>query len=289
MSYMHINNLYKSKEILLFKECYAMEKIHGTSAYVGWKENKVHFFSGGSDHLQFIQLFDQDELTKRFTELGYKEVVVYGEAYGGKLQKMSETYGNKLQFVAFEVKINDNWLSVPKAENVAQKLGFDFVFWKLIPTTLEALDVERDSDSVQAVKNGMGEGKKREGIVLRPVIEVTINNGERIIAKYKRDDFQETKTPRVVKDVDFQLLTDAQAIADEWVTDMRLTHVLDKFPQPWDITMTGKIIDAMIEDVERESINEIVKSKVARSMIAKKTAIMYKNLLSTLMKEAINK
>jgi intein/homing endonuclease len=29
MSYLHINNLYKDREILLFKECYAMEKIHG--------------------------------------------------------------------------------------------------------------------------------------------------------------------------------------------------------------------------------------------------------------------
>ena len=32
MSYMHIDNLYKNQDILLFKECYALEKIHGTSA-----------------------------------------------------------------------------------------------------------------------------------------------------------------------------------------------------------------------------------------------------------------
>ena len=30
MGYMHIDNLYKDQRILQFKECYALEKIHGT-------------------------------------------------------------------------------------------------------------------------------------------------------------------------------------------------------------------------------------------------------------------
>jgi hypothetical protein len=30
MGYLHIDNLYKSQDILLFKRCYALEKIHGT-------------------------------------------------------------------------------------------------------------------------------------------------------------------------------------------------------------------------------------------------------------------
>jgi hypothetical protein len=32
MAYLHIENLYKARDIMLFRECYAMEKIHGTSA-----------------------------------------------------------------------------------------------------------------------------------------------------------------------------------------------------------------------------------------------------------------
>lgn len=38
MSYMHIDNLYKSQTLLMFRECYALEKIHGTSAHVMWKD-----------------------------------------------------------------------------------------------------------------------------------------------------------------------------------------------------------------------------------------------------------
>ena len=66
MGYRHINNLYKSQEVLMFKECYVSEKIHGTSAHIGWDvENtkKVKFFSGGSSHLMFTSLFDQKALT----------------------------------------------------------------------------------------------------------------------------------------------------------------------------------------------------------------------------------
>ena len=53
MAYLHIDNLYKNQEILMFKECYALEKIHGTSAHVGFKEGAIHFFSGGENHERF--------------------------------------------------------------------------------------------------------------------------------------------------------------------------------------------------------------------------------------------
>ena len=281
MAYMHIDNLYKARDIMMFKECYAMEKIHGTSSHIGWKDEKIFFFSGGCEHLNFMALFDQEALSEGFEKLKHKSVIVYGEAYGGKLQGMKGTYGDKLRFVAFEVKIGEHWLDVPRAESIARGLGLDFVHWKQTSTDLESLDNERDADSVQAIKNGIGEGKKREGIVLRPLVELKYNNGGRIVAKYKRDDFQETKTPRSVKQQDLEVLVAAKAIADEWVTDMRLSHVLDKFRKPWDITQTGEVIKTMIEDVERESDGEIVKSKSARAVMGRKTAIMFKNLLKT--------
>ena len=47
MGYRHIENLYKSQTILQFRECWALEKIHGTSAHVRWSDGKVWFHSGG--------------------------------------------------------------------------------------------------------------------------------------------------------------------------------------------------------------------------------------------------
>ncbi len=204
---------------------------------------------------------------------------MYGEAYGGKLMKMAETYGPDLRFVAFEVKIGDVFLNAPNAEDVCAKLGIEFVHWVVIPVTLESIHAECLKDSVQAVRNGMGEGHKREGVVLRPLIELRKNNDERIIVKYKRDDFKETKTNRPIDAEKLKVLEDAQAIADEWVTPMRLAHVLDNFPRPLDVSQTGVLVKAMVEDVMREGKGEIVDSKEARTAIGRKTAQIFKALV----------
>ena len=72
---------------------------------------KLNFFSGGESHTNFTSLFDIDNLTNLFqTIFGDEEVVVFGEAYGGKQQKMSNTYGPKLKFVGFDVKVDKSWL-----------------------------------------------------------------------------------------------------------------------------------------------------------------------------------
>lgn len=280
MSYMHIDNLYKNKDILLFRKVFALEKIHGTSAHISWRGGKVSFFSGGSPYPLFAKIFDEEKLKNLFVEQfgeGEKNVTVYGEAYGGSIQGMSATYGDKLKFVVFEVKVGDyTWLNVPAAEKVAHGLGLEFVSYNLIDTNIESLNAERAKSSVQAVRNGVGTDKKREGIVLRPPIEVRKNNGARIIAKYKNDDFGETKTPRRLNAERLEVLSKAEEIADEWVTSMRLEHVLDAFPNAG-IEQTKDIIIAMIEDIEREAGSEVENFKEARKAIGKKTAELFKS------------
>lgn len=287
MGYAHINNLYKNQDILIFKKCYAMEKVHGSSAHVSWKKDKtlpLSFFAGGENYERFVALFDQEKLLQHFPELGHDEVIVYGEVYGGKCQKMSATYGPDLRFIAFDVKIGDSFVNVPVAEKIATDLGLEFVPYTEINTDLTEIDAQRDADSLVAIRRGMGEGKKREGVVLRPLIEMTKNNGERICAKHKRDDFSEVKTPRAVTEEELKILTEANEIAEEWVTEQRLSHVLQKFPDVG-IEKTGDIIKAMIEDVTREAEGEILDSKEARKAISKKTSLMFKNRL----KEALKK
>ena len=215
--------------------------------------------------------------------LGLPKVTVYGEAYGGSLHHMSDTYGKDLRFIAYDVFVGDDvdgvWLNVPNAEDVVTKLGYEFVPYEKIPATIEAIDAQRDANSVVAVRRGVGPGKKREGIVLRPLIELRKNNGERIIAKHKGDDFKETKTPREVSPEQLKVLADADAIADEWVTEMRMGHVLSKLPEATGLTQTGMVIKAMTEDVLREAAAEIVDSKEARKAIGKRAAQLYRKRL----------
>lgn len=294
MGYLHINNLYKDQKIMLFKECYALEKIHGTSAHIQFvppvtqaSTGRLAFSSGGESHARFVGLFDEPSLFQKFIELGIRdrEVIVYGEAYGGKQQGMSGTYGKDLKFAAFDVKIGNNWLDVLKAEEVCKSLGIEFVYYTKIPVTVEALNAARDADSQQAIRNGVGPGKKMEGVVLRPLIELTLNNGDRVISKHKRDEFMETATPRSIE-VDpakLKLLADAEAIANEWVTTERMRHVVDKIPGHA-MEKMPVIINAMLEDVFREGKGEVVDSKEARKAISNRTVKVYKELLTSQIK-----
>ena len=244
----------------------------------------------------FTKLFNADTLKAKLLELGLgvgRSVTIYGEAYGGKEQGMSDTYGKVLKFIVFDVHMDDKcWLDVPKAEGFATSLGLEFVNYRKISTDMASIDAERDYPSVQAIRNGIStcvnlfgpveNPKKREGVVLRPLIELTKNNGSRIICKHKGDDFKETKTARQVVDpAKMQMLADADKVADEYVTNMRLLHVLDKLPGHCMEKMRD-IIAAMQEDVQREAAGEIIWSEAVAKAIGKKTAMDYKQYLKTL-------
>lgn len=58
--------------------------------------------------------------------------------------------------------------------------------------------------------------------------------------------------------------------------------------QPLDMTDTGRVISAMIEDVEREAKDEILESKEARTAIGKRTAQLYKQTFVDALKETAN-
>lgn len=285
MSYLHIENLYRNQDILLFKECWALEKVHGTSAHIQWKDKSIHYFSGGEKHESFKKLFDEAAISAKLLEsVGEQAVTVYGEAYGGKCQGMSHSYGKELRFICFDVRIGENWLAVPNMDDFCKGLGLEVVPYRKIPTILEYLDAERDFPSEVAYLRDCGTDKAREGVILRPLIEMTKNNGSRIIAKHKADSFSERATPQKVVDLDkLQVLSDAKAVAEEWVTAMRLSHVLDKIPGA-NIEQTKDVIKAMQDDVLREAKGEIVESKDVLRAIGSKAAVMFKERLKSALK-----
>lgn len=284
MGYMKIKNLYRpeAQDVLMFKRVYALEKIHGTSAHIkrNGQTKNITFFSGGASHEQFVNLFDLAELTERInTNMGdsEKDIIIYGEAYGGKLQGMSDIYGKKLRFIVFDVKIGYNWLSVPDAEAIASNLGLEFVFYEEVSATVELLNLARDRYSEQARRNIGVTDAIGEGIVIRPLIELSKNNGDRIIAKHKTEAFGETKTQREVTPALMQRLTDAQCVAEEWVTEQRLSHVLDKLGNPLSMSAIPAVVKAMVEDINLEGDGEFVPSKDVNKAIRTRTVSLYKS------------
>jgi len=290
MGYLHIDNLYKNQDILAFKECYALEKIHGTSAHVTWSPDtdgvmpiRMTFFSGGAKPAHFESLFNYEELSSKFVEFAHPDSVttVFGEAYGGKQQGMRKTYGDELKFVVFDIRIGDCWLDLSSAVQLTCQLGLEFVAHEKVTTDLKILDFQRDLPSTQATRNGVEGEHIREGVVLRPLFEVCRNNGARVIAKHKRAEFRERVTIPEVDPAKREILEKADLIAEEWVTPMRLEHVLDKLGNPDTHERIPEVIKAMITDVCREADEFIVDSKAARKAIGRRACALYKTKIET--------
>lgn len=292
MGYRKIQNLYKDVTILdVFREVYCLEKVHGTSAHVGYRRDlatrndKLVFFSGGVKHDPFVQLFDYDSLINLFRDIGHESITVYGEAYGGSCQRMGNVYGPELRFIAFEVSVGEHWLPVEKAANVVDKLGLEFVHWVRGPATEEFVNKWRDAPSELAQRRGMGDDHTREGVVIRPPIEVRLNNGDRLMAKHKHEKFRETATPRKIDPAKQKRFEEAKAVAEEFVVPMRLEHVLDKFVADGfevDMKHTREVIKRMVADVKQEEGDIIEWSKDVEKAIGNRTAKLLKQRVNQL-------
>jgi hypothetical protein len=322
MGYMSIEHLYKHPDFFkLVEKICVMEKIHGTSTWIEAKGANYLYHSGGETSDKFRNLFNQqfinNELSKICGEQSLSMIRIHGETYGHKQQKMKDTYGDVLRFVVFEVKVIDQygeyWLNVSDAEKIAARLKLDFVPYVVGPNTIDFIEKQTNLPSVQAEKNGMGINKLREGVVVKPFIEsfiendslctITMNNGTRPIFKHKCGPFWETKKPGMLtldeSKKEKKPLTDMvektqynQETADNWITNMRAEHVLDKMlhdtPDPVqgdkkvDLSDIKSFSDNMIKDVEKESVGEIEWSpKLIRLMRIKSMSLLKKKVLKS--------
>jgi len=290
MGYLKIPNLYNDQTILRLKEVWITEKVHGTSAWITYHGDmdrakcRLDYHPGGAEYGRFVKLFDEQTLLDNLHKVfDCKNVRIHGEHYGGKIQKMSETYGKSNAFVVFDFKVSNGsirdgvFLSFDKVLAIGEQVGLEVVDGRIVDCTIEELDKARDEPSVQSVRNGIEDERHREGIVIRPLDEMTLNNGERLITKHKGDAFRETETKRTArKEVDPKEFETAEAITREYVVPMRFAHVIDAF-YPLKIEKTGDIIKAMIADIIEEEGVEI--TPLAKKAIAKKTVDFIKQSL----------
>lgn len=169
------------------------EKVDGTNIRVIWDGVKVTFGGKTDDaqipadlFLRLQEIFGETGKIQLFKELfTEKEVCLYGEGYGQKIQESGKLYiPDRVDFVLYDVTIDGWWLERKNIEDIAQKLGV-----KVVPIVGKGtLD-----DAVEITKKGF---KSQwgdfiaEGIVAKPKVELKSRKGERIITKIKHRDFK---------------------------------------------------------------------------------------------------
>lgn len=172
------------------------EKVDGTNIRVFWDGHAVAF-GGRTDKAQIPaelvnelnELFGGEENAQIFEQMfGNREVILFGEGYGRKIQKGGELYKpDGVGFALFDVMISGNYQSRDSVEDVADAFGTALV--PVIgcgPLDRAVALVKRHIDSVIAAQE-----REMEGLVCRPLIELNDRCGNRVIVKIKWNDFKD--------------------------------------------------------------------------------------------------
>jgi hypothetical protein len=168
------------------------EKIDGTNIRIDWDGEKVRF-GGRSDNAQIpAVLFEylNDHFTPDRMSSGLRgPLTLYGEGYGGKIQKGSG-YQTEQRFILFDALAPHDplgvWLHQQDARCVAKSLSIPMAPEIFTGTLHEAVDM-----CSLAFKSTIAEDadKEAEGLVLRPSFELRDRMGRRIVTKLKCTDF----------------------------------------------------------------------------------------------------
>ena len=157
------------------------EKVDGTNIRMIWTGEHL-VFKGRTDRAEIPDhlldhLLDFDE--GRFSDLfGTTPAVIYGEGYGAKIQS-GHKYMSGVSYIVFDINIGDVWLRRNDVEEIATKLGLRHVPNLGVMSLLEAIRLARNGFESKLGRT------QAEGVVVRPLVELSDRLGNRIIAKVK--------------------------------------------------------------------------------------------------------
>ena len=166
------------------------EKVDGTTIRIVWDGYRVSFF-GRTDkadipkHLmaKLEELFGGESKEEIFEQtFGNKEVILFAEGFGEKIQKGGGLYG-PVNFILFDVYIGGYWLDRNSVADIAHKFGVQRV---------PSLFVGNLDAGVKFIKThplSVLRDAEMEGIVGRPIVQMFSRTGQRIMVKIKCRDF----------------------------------------------------------------------------------------------------
>lgn len=172
----------------------ATEKVDGTNVRVMWNGFDVTF-GGKTDNAQMPtpllkvlqqQFLDVDRWRTQFPSFHEQatQVCLYGEGFGGSIQRGGATYGPNQRFVLFDVKVGPWWLERAAVEDVARGMGCD-----VVPIVGEGYLRDLCRHVEIGVKSSYGDFLM-EGFVMKPTVTLMDRKGDRILAKIKTSDYR---------------------------------------------------------------------------------------------------
>lgn len=177
------------------------EKVDGTNIRIYWDGHYITF-AGRTDRAQIpamlkqylIDTFQTNEVEELFEQaFGEKEVTLYGEGYGAKIQGCGGAYRKDNSFMLFDVMINGNYQPRETVEEIATMLNINIVPIIFTGTIHEAIKFVMEHPKSTISEDDL----YMEGLVGRPEIELKDRCGNRVIVKIKWKDFKEFAEERI--------------------------------------------------------------------------------------------
>lgn len=175
------------------------EKVDGTNIRVYWDGHTVTL-GGRTDNAQIpvdlVNYLNETFCTPVAEEIfeqqfGEKEVILFGEGYGRKIQKVGSKYiPDGVSFILFDVLIGDNYQERIWVEQTAMAFGVQVVPIVGHGTLYDAVRFVKCHPNSTIAQ----EDVEMEGVVCRPAQELKDRRGERIIVKIKWGDIKELIT-----------------------------------------------------------------------------------------------
>lgn len=165
------------------------EKVDGTNVRVLW-DGEGFRFGGRTDNAQ-MPVSIIDELHRTFNKYTFAkeleegtQVMIYGEGYGGNIQKRGPQYSTSIEFVVFDILIGQFWLEPQSVRGMCARLQLNFAPPAFRGSLRYAID--RVKGGIESAWGGF----EAEGVVGIPRIGLKARNGKRIITKIKAKDFK---------------------------------------------------------------------------------------------------
>lgn len=286
--YPHIENIDEVPAVFELPEVVVTEKVHGSAMRIGLIDGKVRI---GGRRLEFVDIRPESKEGQGFvswvldTGLDRKvseafaghDVILFGEWHGSgtpskgwpQIQKgIRYLKGN--DFRIFDIKLDGAYLAQDEVPACAARVGLKAmpVLYRGRPDG-EAFNSLIDTMSRVGEENGIADPENTiEGIVVRPPEMQWDPKGGPVMAKYKVGKWAERaskakhpKTPPKEKPV----IPGAKEFAEEFVTPVRLEHVLDQLREegiPIDVKSMGEVMKRMGQDIKREGASALAEAGI---------------------------
>lgn len=175
-------------EYLFHNSWVGTEKIDGTNISIQRINGQIKI-CGRTENSQ-IPTFLYQKMESYIKNIKFNKVfpdnsdfIIYGEGYGNKIQKVGKEYNpDNVDFIVFDIRINNFWLKRKDVEDICYYLNLD-----VVPVVFEGNLMEAIKHVKSGFKSKLGE-LQAEGIVLVPEISLKDRLGNRIITKLKTKD-----------------------------------------------------------------------------------------------------